>query len=411
MKDSMGTSPLASGVTRRQFLSATGASTLALALNPASGLADEPKPQVNIGLIGCGGRGKWIAGLFQNHGGFKVAAVADYFQDRADGAGESFKVPAEQRFTGLNGFRRLLGQKLDAVMIESPPWFHPEQAAAAVSAGKHVYLAKPVAVDVPGCQSVEKSGQDATAKNLVFLVDFQARTEPLLQDFASRLRKGELGRIISAEASYHTGAVGETADKARRANPKDAELRLRAWVTDQALSGDIITEQNIHAIDMACWLLDAAPVSASGVCGKHRNFVGDCHDQFSVIYEFPGEITVTFNSKQVGFGIEDIQCRVFGDMGTLQAAYSDKVFFKSKEDFKEGEIKNLYQDGAVANIATFYDSITKRDYRNPTVAPSVRSNLATILGRTAAYQKGRVTWKEMIAKADSSKADLRGLRT
>jgi myo-inositol 2-dehydrogenase / D-chiro-inositol 1-dehydrogenase len=411
MKDRIDTPPLASGVTRRRFLTATAASTLALALNPASGLADEQKPKVNIGLIGCGGRGNWIAGLFQNHGGFNVTAVADYFQDRADAAGKAFKAPAERRFTGLNGYRRLLDQKLDAVVIESPPWFHPEQAAAAVGAGKHVYLAKPVAVDVPGCQSVEKSGQEATAKNLVFLVDFQARTDPLLQDFATRLRKGEVGRIISAEASYHTGAVGETADKARRANPKDSELRLRAWVTDQALSGDIITEQNIHAIDMACWLLEAAPTSACGACGKHRDFVGNCHDQFSVIYEFPGEITVTFNSKQVGFGIEDIQCRVFGESGTVQAAYSDNVFFKSKEDFKQGEIKNLYHDGAVANIATFYDSITRRDYRNPTVAPSVRSNLTTILGRTAAYQNGRVTWKEMIAKAETSNVDLRGLRT
>jgi predicted dehydrogenase len=216
--------------------------------------------------------------------------------------------------------------------------------------------------------------------------------------------------VVSAEAAYHTGLVGDPADKARRTDPKNPELRLRAWVTDRTLSGDIITEQNIHAIDMACWMLDAAPVSACGVCGKTRDFVGDCHDRFSVIYEFPGDIPLSFNSKQVGFGVEGIPCTIFGELGTVHAAYSDKVFFKSKEDFSAGEIKNLYHDGAAANIATFYDAIMKRDCRNLTVAPSVRSNLATILGRMAAYKQARITWKEMISRHESLKPDLRGLK-
>ena len=71
--------------------------------------------------------------------------------------------------------------------LKVPPYFHPEQAAAAVEAGKHVYLAKPVAVDVPGCLSVEASGRKATAKKLCFLVDFQARTLPIFQDAVQQI--------------------------------------------------------------------------------------------------------------------------------------------------------------------------------------------------------------------------------
>ena len=67
--------------------------------------------------------------------------------------------PGEQPLHGLSGYKRLLEQKLDAVAIESPPYFHPEQAAAAVAAGKHVYCAKPMAVDVPGCASIAESGR------------------------------------------------------------------------------------------------------------------------------------------------------------------------------------------------------------------------------------------------------------
>ena len=75
---------------------------------------------------------------------------ADYFPDRVEELGGRLGLPPARRFTGLSGYRRLLEQKLDAVAIESPPFFHPAQAADAVAAGKHVYLAKPVAVDVPG---------------------------------------------------------------------------------------------------------------------------------------------------------------------------------------------------------------------------------------------------------------------
>ncbi|MGZ4964961.1 MAG: hypothetical protein ACXWC8_20590, partial [Limisphaerales bacterium] len=70
--------------------------------------------KIDIGLIGCGGRGKWSADLFMKNGGYNLVAVADYFQDHADEAGEKFKVPAANRFTGLSGYRKLLEQKLDA---------------------------------------------------------------------------------------------------------------------------------------------------------------------------------------------------------------------------------------------------------------------------------------------------------
>ena len=86
--------------------------------------------KVDYGLIGCGGRGAWIADLFKQHGGYNLVAVADFFKDRVDNVGDKFGVQPSQRFTGLASYHRLLEQKLDAIVIESPPYFHPEQAAA-----------------------------------------------------------------------------------------------------------------------------------------------------------------------------------------------------------------------------------------------------------------------------------------
>jgi predicted dehydrogenase len=170
-------------MTRRRFIAGTGASVLAFTvLKPERVRGAEANSKIDIGLIGCGNRGKWVADLFQKNGGYNIVAVADYFQDHADEAGAKFNVPAANRYTGLSGYRKLLEQKLDAVVIESPPYFHPEQAAAAIDAGKHVYLAKPIAVDVPGCQTVAESGKKATAKKLCFQVDFQTRANKLYQD-------------------------------------------------------------------------------------------------------------------------------------------------------------------------------------------------------------------------------------
>src|ERR1019366_1325175 len=125
----------AAPITRRRFIAGTGASVLAftvLKLGLVGGA--EANSKIDIGLIGCGGRGKWIADLFQKNGGYNFVAVADYFQDHADEAGEKLKVPAANRYTGLSGYKKLLQQKLDAVVIESPPYFHPEQAAAGIDA-------------------------------------------------------------------------------------------------------------------------------------------------------------------------------------------------------------------------------------------------------------------------------------
>jgi myo-inositol 2-dehydrogenase/D-chiro-inositol 1-dehydrogenase len=398
-------------MTRRRFIAGTGASVLAFTvLKPELVRGAEANSKIDIGLIGCGNRGKWVADLFQKNGGYNIIAVADYFQDHADEAGAKFNVPAANRYTGLSGYRKLLEQKLDAVVIESPPYFHPEQAAAAIDAGKHVYLAKPIAVDVPGCQTVAESGKKATAKKLCFQVDFQTRANKLYQDAVKAVHDGELGKIVSVEANYQAGEAWASMDQLLRKNPKNPEVRLRAWGVDHLLSGDVITEQNIHALDVACWMLDAEPVRAYGTGGRKRESAGDCWDHFAVIYYFPNDLVVSFNSHQSGFGYDDIMCRVYGLKGTVDTHYFGNVTVKATEFHSDGSVGALYGDGVITNIATFRDNITKGECANPTVSASVRSNLTTILGRMAAYKNGVVTWHEMMNAREKFVPDLKGLK-
>ena len=102
---------------------------------------------------------------------------------------------------------------------------------------------------------------------------------------------------------------------------------------------------------------------------------------------------------------------MYGTEGTLDSHYFGEVSIRGKLPYRGGKIPNLYTDGAISNIATFHDSVTQGDFSNPTVAASVRSNLITILGRTAAWRTSRVTWDEMMAADEELKPDLAGLRS
>ena len=141
---------------RRGFLKT--AATGILILKPATVFGYQANSNVEVGLIGCGGRGNWIAPFFPEHTGARVVALADVVREHLDSTAVTFKVAAPRAYYGPDAGRQLAQSPLDAVVIETPTFYHPEMALAAVDAGKHVYMAKPVAVDVPGCKSVLASG-------------------------------------------------------------------------------------------------------------------------------------------------------------------------------------------------------------------------------------------------------------
>ncbi len=391
-------------INRRTFIAAAAFTIV----KPQSVRGSKANSKIEIGVIGNGGRGTWISFLFQQHGGYEIVACADYFRDRVDNFGEQLEVDKKRRFTGLSGYKRLIDSGVDAVVIESPPYFHPEQAAAAVEAGKHVYLAKPIAVDVPGCKSIEAAGKKASRNNLVFLVDFQTRTDAFYKEAVKRVHNGDIGRVISGEATYHCGATWERLYPLYEQGITN-ELKLKAWGIDLALSGDVITEQNIHALDVATWILDAHPLKAAGTGGRYRQW-GDCWDHYSIIYEFPDDVILTFSSKQFGAGQDDIQCRMYGESGTIDTNYFGDVKIRGKKPYRGGTLYTLYPDGAKYNINWFHESVTKGDYSNSTVAQSVRSNLTTIMGRLAGRTHSSMTWEEMLASGERLQPDLDGLK-
>jgi predicted dehydrogenase len=401
-------------ISRRRFLKEAGAAAASFTiLRPELVRGTQANSKIKLGVIGCGGRGVWIAGLFAAHGGYEIFAGSDYFADRVEALGSKFSMARERLFSGLSGYKRVFDCGSEAVAIETPPYFHPEQAAAAVAKGVHVYLAKPLAVDVPGCHLIAECGRKATVKKLGFLVDFQTRAHPAFIEALRRVHDGAIGEAVFGEATYHAESPWEEYYDLLKSSPDDPEVRLRAWGLDRALSGDIITEQEIHTLDVANWVMREPPLWAVGTGGlKARPKVGTCWDHFIVYYQYPNDVAVQFSGRQFkGHGTtEGIKNRMFGSKGILETEYGGSVVIRGENFFNGGRTTEIYESGAVSNIAAFHKAITTGSFANSTVAPSVQSNLITILGRKAAFEKRRVTWEELLRDEERLEPDLVGLK-
>jgi predicted dehydrogenase len=394
--------------TRRSFLrsvSHTSAGLVIVSSQTAFGFSANEK--VKLGSVGCGGRGRFVAEIFKEHGKFEFSAAADYFEDNLTAYSEKYGVPADKRFTGLNAYKKLLESGVDAVAIHSPPYFHPTHAADSIDAGKHVFLAKPIAIDVPGTQSVVDSAQRAAGKNLVLLVDFQSRGDSILQEAMKRVHGGALGDFCFGDTIYEADTLPP---KSKGNGPED---RLRNWVFWKDLSGDIITEQNIHALDVMSWAL-GKPVKATGLCGrKVRTNVGDTADHYSILFEFPGGGAVNFHSRQYSAWGVPFTCanRHYGTKGALFTEFGGRVMIRggSENAWGGGVSKDLYKSGSVANVKTFYEAMLAGKSETSTVQPSADTNLTTIFGRFAAEKGRTVTWDDMLKESVGYKPDLAGL--
>ena len=399
---------------RRDFLESSAAGVGLLLLRPQTAFGSQANSAVEIGLIGAGGRGNWIGKFFTDEAGARIVAIADAFADRLETAKKSFGVPDSRLYRGLSSHRELLASKLDAVVIETPPYYHPEHVEAAVSAGKHVFLAKPVAVDVPGCRSILASGEKARGKTS-FLVDFQTRAQPVFREAAERVHRGDIGEPVFGHVFYH----GSGGDPIPRPGWSASEARLRFWARDRVLSGDIIVEQNIHAIDMGNWYLQGHPVKATGSGGrKVRMKYGDCWDYFVVNFLYSNGVSVDFSSAQFPKGFYDICARIYGASGTLDShyglgarfnvdpRYDGYVAIGGDKPWKGAERDDTFTSGAIANVKRFVDSVRTGNYLN-NASESVDSNLTCILGRSAAYRGGTVTWDEMLELGSKLQADLK----
>jgi myo-inositol 2-dehydrogenase / D-chiro-inositol 1-dehydrogenase len=406
---------------RRAFL---GASSLML-VNSQAVRGSQANSAIRIGLIGCGGRGTVVASSMVSNAGGRVTALADLFENQLPKATDHFnkvnaaaghgRIDASQIYSGASSVERIANSnEVDAIVIASPPYFHPDHLDIVVTAGKHAYCEKPVAVDVAGALRVKAIGERVAGK-LSLEVGFQIRSAPPFAELTRRIHAGHLGQIVHGEAYYYCPFL-----EVRKPGTPDAEARVRHWMYDRVLSGDIIVEQNIHAIDICNWVLKGHPLKAVGRGGRRgRPEDGDCYGNCSVTFTYPEDVLIAFSSKQMGKGGFDVNERFFGTLGNSQSPYSGKLGIEGDNAWTWSESAqsqggSFSQEGAFSdNLAQadsekhkgFLNSIRSGQFHNQ-AALGVESSLSAMLGRFAMDTGREVSWKEMLASNQSWDARL-----
>jgi myo-inositol 2-dehydrogenase/D-chiro-inositol 1-dehydrogenase len=406
------------GVGRREFLGAAAAAGIMI-VKPSLVWGTAANSAVRLGLLGCGGRGRAVTSSFLQHTGAVVTAVGDMFADqlesgkkRLDEAAAKYGKPAidpSRMFKGPQAPEQLFACKeVDAVYIATPAYFHPAHLQAAIAAGKHIYLEKPVAVDVPGAKKVMALGETAKAKKLSLAVGFQIRHASPYVELVKRIHEGQIGQPVSGMIHYFASAI----NRPEWPNATPAERRLRNWIHDKVLSGDIIVEQNVHIIDVTNWVLKAPPVKAVGSGGRAgRTDKGDCYGHFNCVFTYPNDVHVTFASTQFGKASWGVGMQYYGTKGCAEARYDVPVRISGETKWEypglskpqpadealavTGVFRGALDDADPNKQKAFIESITSGNLINE-AQQGAESALSGMLGRMAAYTRKEVTWEKLM---------------
>ena len=398
-------------ISRRAFIgtvAAAGAASTA-ALRARAAFAQQTQQRITqkapdgrplkAGLIGCGGRGCGAAANFVDAGAnLQITALADVFPDRIADARKLLKEHrgqeiAESRcFTGFDAFQKLLATDVDVVLHATPPHFRPLHMTAVIDAKKHLFMEKPVAVDVPGARIVMQQAERAASLGLSIMTGTQLRRELPRMEVHKRIRDGAIGDIRSMRAIRNQGALWY---RVRQTGWSDMEYMIRDWVNWAWLSGDNIVEQHIHHLDAMLWVYGKPPLSAVGMGAHVRRKTGDQYDFFNVEYVFDNDVHLHSTIRQLNGCANGRDESIVGTKGT---ASLDGVIYDlaGKPVWK--------YDGPTNNslVQEHVDWVTAIRTGKPvnTAKETSISTLIAIMGRDSAYTGKGITWTDLLTSTN-----------
>jgi len=399
-------------VSRRDFIKTSGTLGVAALLSGTERMFAAGSDKIRIGLIGCGGRGMYdTTNCLNSAENVELVAMGDLFKDRLDGAlqalknnlAEKVKVTNDSCFAGWDAYKKVVTRDdVDMVILTEAPHFRSEHLKAAVEAGKHVFMEKPVAVDPVGVRSVIESSALADKKNLTIVAGTQMRRIAHLVAIMERIHNGDLGKILSGQCVRIGDGMLGWGPKERQPSWSDMEWQLRRWLFLTWLSGDFITEMHVHNLDMVNWALDAHPVQCIGMGGRQVRTApeyGDAYDHFAVEYEYPNGVRIEYMGAQIDGVTDRNDQRLVGTKGSAYMDFANAII--------EGE-KPFKYDGPSPDpcIRQHADQIAAiREARPLNEGKRIaESTLTSIMGRMSAYTGRALKWDWVM---NASKLDLR----
>jgi len=382
-------------VSRRDFMKATAAVSAATMLSATGGVFAAGSDKIRVGVIGCGGRGTGAAmDCVRSSPNVEIVAMGDMFQDRLDRSlaelsrevDDKVSVTGETSFTGFDAYEKVIACDINMVILATPPGFRPMHLKAAVEAGKHVFMEKPVAVDPVGIRSIIASSELAQEKELAIVAGTQRRHQNHYREILKRIHKGDIGRIVAGQCYWNGGGWDGPGEKPE--GMSGMEWQIRSWFHFTWLCGDEIVEQHVHNIDVMNWAIGAHPIQATGMGGREvRGGKGNIYDHFAVDFEYPNGVHVLSMCRHMDGCTERVSERV---MGTKGWAYTDGAdgYIEGRNPYRyEGEDVDPYEQEHADLIESIRSGRPLNEGRQV-----AESTLTGIMGRMSAYTGRALKW-------------------
>lgn len=373
--------------------------------------------ELKIGLVGCGGRGSGatMQALTATNYPVKLWAMGDLFADQIEAShsmlssgaegrydrssfpslSDKMDVPGERRFSGFDSFQKVIDSGIEMVILATPPHFRPQHFEAAVKAGVHVFMEKPVAVDPVGIRRIMAAAEESKRKKLSVVAGTQRRHQNHYQEIIKRVQDGAIGDIVAGQCYWNMGPLWvddakKYWNKYQTGEWSDMEYQCRNWLFHVWLSGDHVCEQHVHNIDIIHWALGSNPLMVMG-CGGRQERVqaqyGNGYDHFATEFEFENEVRVSSMCRQQTGASHNVSERLVGTKGQVYLdGSSGRIIGENPYEYDGPNV-----DPYVREHVVLIESIRNGDGFNE-AGQVARSTLSAIAGRMAAYTGRSMRW-------------------
>jgi predicted dehydrogenase len=345
---------------------------------------------VSVGLIGCGGRGPYDARMLVAHiPEARLTALADLFPERIEKARATIPAPDAKAYA--SGAELLEKSGVDAVIIATPVYLHPEHFEAAVQAKKHIYMEKPAGADVAGVKRLMRAADSADRKlNIAF--GFQQRYGPCYRKAKAGVDAGLIGRVVAAHSYWVKGGVAT--GRKQEPEPRTELEKVRQWHAWRSLFGDYIVENNVHGIDVLNWFLGTHPTKAHGTGGRTVISYGDNQDHCYVTFDYPNNVQALLNGTMIAPRFyRDVKEQFFGEKGVVETHRQYWRHYRGAGDVVTE--KEARPDITIDALDEFVKRVREGRPENA-AAGAVDSTLTAIMGRMAVDLRREVTWDEVM---------------
>ncbi len=380
-----------SKLTRRHALGGVAANLMLV--TPKTAFGSQANSAVSLGIIGTGGRGRYVGRIFIKDPRARLTAICDVRPERIDLAKTEIQEADKARV--YKDLRELLAQKdIDAVLIATPVFLHPEHFEAAVQAKKHIYIEKPAGADVVGVKRLMRAAEAADPSKVIAF-GFQQRFSPEYLAAEKILRTGQLGELTLMISYWIWG--GSAFRPGNIPQPTTELDKIRSWGAWKETSGDFIVEQDCHGLDVLNWFAQAHPLKAFGDGGRFKRTIGDNSDHANVTYEYPGGLKGWLLGTQLPPRTYwDVKEQFFGTLGVIE---TERKYYKWYDARKNETVRvDSKREITIDAVEAFLNAIvTNTPYSM--AKSSAESTLTAILGRMAIEKRREVTWDEMMRSA------------